>query len=123
VALKTQSIILQSLGKLDKFSSAQEVYSQVLKGKNKIGLSTVYRTLQKLADAKEIDFLRRADGEGVYKVCINSHHHHLLCAKCGASDEFNSEEFESTLKKVAKQSGYMIQGHDIEIVGLCRNCR
>ena len=123
MALKTQSIILHSLGELDRFSSAQEVHAQIIKSKNKVGLSTVYRTLQKLADAQEIDFLRRADGEGIYKLCASEHHHHLLCAHCGTSIEFQSNKFEDLVKSIAKENGFAIVGHDVEIVGYCMGCQ
>ena len=122
MALKTNSTVLSSLAALDRFASAQEVYSHILKSKKSVGLSTVYRTLQKLADAQEVDFLRRPDGEGVYKVCAPSHHHHLLCANCGASVEFQSDKFENLLTTIAKEFGYTVQGHEAEIVGLCKKC-
>ena len=122
MALKTNTTVLTSLSALDKFSSAQEVYSHILKTKKNVGLSTVYRTLQKLAEAQEIDFLRRPDGEGVYKVCVPEHHHHLLCANCGVSVEFQSEKFENLLKSISTQFGFTVQGHEAEIVGLCKKC-
>ena len=122
MAIKTNSTVLTSLSALTKFSSAQEVYSHLLKTKNNIGLSTVYRTLQKLADTEEVDFIRRPDGEGVYKVCVPNHHHHLLCANCGASVEFQSEKFEKLLDSISSQFGYTIKGHEAEIVGLCKKC-
>jgi Fur family ferric uptake transcriptional regulator len=122
VALKTNSTVLASLSTLNKFSSAQEVHSQILKSKKSVGLSTVYRTLQKLVDVQEVDFLRRPDGEGVYKVCAPSHHHHLLCANCGASVEFQSDRFEKLLEAISKENGYTLQGHEAEIVGLCKKC-
>jgi Fur family transcriptional regulator, ferric uptake regulator len=122
MALQTSSTVLNSLSALNKFSSAQEVYSHIQKSKKNIGLSTVYRTLQKLVEAQEVDFLRRPDGEGVYKVCAGSHHHHLLCANCGASAEFESEKFEKLLESISKEYGYTVQGHEAEIVGLCKKC-
>ena len=122
MALKTNSTVLASLSALNKFSSAQEVHSQILKSKKNVGLSTVYRTLQKLAEVDEVDFLRRPDGEGVYKVCAPSHHHHLLCAKCGSSVEFHSDKFEKLLESISKEYGYTVQGHEAEIIGLCKKC-
>lgn len=122
MALKTNSTVLTSLSALNKFSSAQEVYSHILRSKKNVGLSTVYRTLQKLADSKDVDFLRRPDGEGVYKICAPSHHHHLLCANCGASVEFQSEKFEKLLESISKENGFTVQGHEAEIVGLCKKC-
>lgn len=122
MAVKTNSTVLGSLSALNKFSSAQEVYSHILKSKKNVGLSTVYRTLQKLVETQEVDFLRRPDGEGVYKICLPAHHHHLLCSNCGASVEFESEKFEKLLESISTQFGYTVQGHEAEIVGLCGKC-
>ncbi len=122
MALKTNSTVLESLATLDKFSSAQEVYAQILKSKKAVGLTTVYRTLQKLSESEEVDFLRRDDGEGVYKVCEKEHHHHLLCSKCGTSVEFQSDKFENLVKSIAAENGFVVQDHEAEIVGLCKKC-
>ena len=122
MALKTNALVLDALSTLNRFSSAQEVHLQILKTKESVGLSTVYRTLQKLAEAEQVDFVRRSDGEGVYKICDSTHHHHLLCAQCGASVEFHSEQFEKLLESIAQESGYTVQGHEAEIIGLCKRC-
>ena len=122
MALKTSAVVISALEKLNSFASAQEVYGVILKDKRTIGLTTVYRTLQKLADAKEIDFVRREDGEGAYKLCSDSHHHHLLCEKCGKSVEFSSNKFEKLLEAVAEENGFEPLSHRAEIVGLCRQC-
>jgi Fur family transcriptional regulator, ferric uptake regulator len=122
MALKTTSTVLKSLAALDRFASAQEVYTHIQKSKSNLGLSTVYRTLQKLAESHEVDFVRRPDGEGSYKVCAPRHHHHLLCASCGASVEFHSDKFEKLIEQISKEYGYTLQGHEAEIVGLCKKC-
>ena len=122
MAHKTNSTVLDSLATLNKFSSAQEVHTQILKSKKSVGLTTVYRTLQKLSQNEEVDFLRRDDGEGVYKVCQTQHHHHLLCSNCGVSVEFVSEKFERLMKSIALDNGFVVQEHEAEIVGLCEKC-
>jgi Fur family ferric uptake transcriptional regulator len=122
VALKTNSTILATLKKLNTFSSAQEVYAEIQKSKNEMGLTTVYRALQKLADSKEIDFVRREDGEGAYKLCSDNHHHHLICEKCGKSVEFASAKFEKLLETIADENGFEPLSHDASILGLCRSC-
>ena len=52
-----------------------------------VGLATVYRTLQRLAEAGEVDMLRTEDGEAIYRRCSDTHHHHLVCRSCGATVE------------------------------------
>ena len=52
-----------------------------------IGLTTVYRSLQSLVNEKIIDVLRRDDGQAIYRLCGDAHHHHLVCKGCGDTIE------------------------------------
>ena len=73
------------LDRLDDFRSAQEIHEELRRTGEGIGLTTVYRTLQTLADGGEVDVLRTGTGEAVYRRCATAdHHHHLVCRRCGA---------------------------------------
>src|SRR5665811_1472628 len=67
------------LDDLDDFASAQEIHDALKQRGESIGLSTVYRNLQALSEAAEIDALRGDDGEVLYRQCSVGHHHHLVC--------------------------------------------
>jgi Fur family transcriptional regulator, ferric uptake regulator len=70
------------------FRSAQDVYAEMRQHGAKIGLTTVYRALQALADGGHVDVLRTDDGESVYRACATGeHHHHLVCRRCGRTVE------------------------------------
>ena len=94
------------LGRFDDFRSAQEIH-ELLKGADEnVGLSTVYRTLQALADAGEVDVLRAEDGETRYRRCDRAeHHHHLVCRACGRTVEVEGAPVERTPAAVATVSG------------------
>ena len=72
--------VLQSF---DDFRSAQDIHDLLRRAGDTVGLSTVYRTLQALADGGEVDVLRTEDGEALYRRCSERHHHHLVCRSCG----------------------------------------
>ena len=65
------------------FRSAQEIHELLEQQGEPVGLATVYRTLQLMADHDEVDVLRSEDGEAIYRRCSDTHHHHLVCASCG----------------------------------------
>ena len=71
--------VVAILEDLDGFASAQEIHDILKKRGESVGLSTVYRSLQVLADAAEVDALRNDDGEVLYRQCSAGHHHHLVC--------------------------------------------
>ena len=71
--------VLSTLERAGGFASAQEIYRLMQREGESIGLTTVYRALQSLVNEKIVDFLRREDGEAIYRLCGDTHHHHLVC--------------------------------------------
>ncbi len=119
---KQRKAVAEVLATISKFSSAQEVHSILFSRGEKVGLATVYRTLQALAETGAIDVLRN-DGEALYRACSNDHHHHLVCTGCNKTTEISAPEVEVWTEKIAREQGYVISGHTIEVFGLCKNCR
>ena len=111
------------LDRLDDFRSAQEIHEQLRRTGDGIGLTTVYRTLQTLADAGEVDVLRTGSGEAVYRRCTTpDHHHHLVCRSCGLTVEIDGPAVETWAQRVAEQHGFSELSHTAEIFGLCSSC-
>jgi Fur family ferric uptake transcriptional regulator len=111
------------LDRLDDFRSAQEIHEELRRRGDGIGLTTVYRTLQALADGGEVDVLRTASGEAVYRRCANAqHHHHLVCRRCGAAVEIEGPAVETWARRVAERHGFSDLSHTVEIFGLCSEC-
>ncbi len=102
--------VVSCLQGFDDFRSAQEVHELLRDAGDNVGLSTVYRTLQALADAGEVDVLRTSDGESVYRRCSTGHHHHLVCRDCGRT------------VGVAAEHGFSDVSHTLEIFGTCAEC-
>ena len=106
----------------DDFRSAQEIHVLLSEQGERVGLSTVYRTLQALADGDEIDSLRTEAGESIYRRCSTSHHHHLVCRSCGATVEIEGPAVEKWTRSVAAAHGYSDVSHTLEIFGTCGDC-
>ncbi len=106
------------------FLTAQEVYDRLRASGTRIGLATVYRHLQRLADQGALDALTDADGRVAYRRCsTHGHHHHLVCRRCGTTVEVNAPSVESWSARVAHESGFTDVTHTLEIFGVCRACR
>ena len=114
--------IAGALESFDDFRSAQEIHALLTQRGEHVGLSTVYRALQALADSGEIDSLRTEAGESIYRRCSNSHHHHLVCRSCGATVEIEGPAVEKWTRSVAAEHGYSEVSHTLEIFGTCRDC-
>ena len=110
------------LDDLDDFASAQEIHDALKRRGESIGLSTVYRNLQALSDAAEIDALRDDDGEVRYRQCSAGHHHHLVCRDCGRTVEVEGPTVERWATKQAEAHGFTAVAHTLEIFGTCADC-
>lgn len=120
---KQRSAILTALHEVDSFLSAQELHDMLRAKGLKVGLTTVYRNLQMMAEMKELDVVRREDGESIFRRCdADDHHHHLVCRSCGYTVELANDELESWARSLAKRNRFSEVTHDFELFGLCRAC-
>ena len=110
------------LADLDSFASAQEIHDTLKRRGESIGLSTVYRNLQSLAESGEVDALRNDDGEVLYRRCSSGHHHHLVCRECGRTVEVEGPAVERWADRVAAEHGFADVSHTLEIFGVCAAC-
>ncbi|WP_029287205.1 Fur family transcriptional regulator [Cellulomonas sp. HZM] len=116
--------ILELLDGLDEFRSAQQLHELLRERGSSVGLATVYRAVQDLADGGEVDVLRSGDGEAVYRRCgQQAHHHHLVCRTCGRTVELDAGRAETWAQEVAAAYGFGDVDHTIELVGTCQDCR
>jgi Fur family transcriptional regulator, ferric uptake regulator len=119
---RQRTAVARLLDDTDGFRSAQEIHERLRRRGEGIGLTTVYRTLQTMAEAGEIDMLRTATGEAVYRRCSAHHHHHLVCRHCGRTVEVEGPAVELWAEKVAGDYGFTDVDHTIEISGTCPAC-
>ena len=111
------------LSDLEEFRSAQQLHELLHDRGEGIGLATVYRTLQTLVEGGEVDVLRRADGEAVYRRCARrEHHHHLVCRTCGRTVEIDGPGVESWAAQVGASHGFSEIEHTVELSGTCAGC-
>jgi Fur family ferric uptake transcriptional regulator len=115
--------VATALSRLDGFTSAQALHDVLRHEGESVGLTTVYRHLQALAEAGEVDVLRTAEGESVYRACAgDDHHHHLVCRSCGATVEVTGPAVEAWAETIAAEHGYRDVSHTLEVFGTCSTC-
>jgi len=119
---RQRTAVTAILADTDGFHSAQELHNMLRLRGEQVGLTTVYRTLQALADAGDIDVMQVPGGEQLYRRCSSGHHHHLVCRTCGRTVEVAGPAVESWADKVAAEHGYRDVSHTFEIFGTCPSC-
>jgi len=116
-------VISEFLAHADDFRTAQQIHEQLRAGGDGVGLATVYRTLQTMAEAGDVDMVRTPDGESAYRRCATpGHHHHLVCRCCGRTEEITAKVVEAWAATIAAQHGFTDVTHDVELHGLCERC-
>lgn len=116
-----KAVIRDALDRREGFVSAQQLHMTLDEGGDRVGLATVYRQLNALAAAGLADTIT-VEGEILYKACGDQrHHHHLVCERCGKSDEIDPPS-ESWIQRAAAARGYTVTRHVFEVFGLCPEC-
>lgn len=104
---KQKDAIRAALADCEEFISAQDLHRRLEDEGSKIGLATVYRQLNALADAGAADTIR-LDGQQLFRLCgDDGHHHHLVCRRCGKTVEIDPPS-EAWLRKVADGHGFTV---------------
>lgn len=119
---KQRAAVAEALDSQDDFRSAQEIYETVRQRGDSVGLTTVYRALQAMAEDGQVDVIVRGDGESVYRQCSPSHHHHLVCRSCRSTIEIEAPDVERWAADVASRHGFREVTHTVEVFGVCSRC-
>ncbi|MCS6710756.1 transcriptional repressor [Brachybacterium sp. EF45031] len=117
---KQRTAILAALGRQEDFRTAQQIHEDLRAAGDPVALATVYRNLQALASAGDVDVLTTDDGEAIYRQCEQAaHHHHLVCRECGRTVEFQAPQMEQWAEQIAAEHGFTDIDHTMEVFGLC----
>jgi Fur family transcriptional regulator, ferric uptake regulator len=118
--------VREALSRAEGFRSAQDIYADLRGAGEAVGLSTVYRHLQALADTGSVDVIVTPEGETTYRYCGQApgrHHHHIVCRTCGRAEEVEGPAVERWAALVAEEHGYTDIEHTVEVFGTCASCR
>jgi Fur family transcriptional regulator, ferric uptake regulator len=122
-ATRQGEVVADVLNELDEFRSAQEIHAELKRRGERVGLTTVYRHLNLLAEGGAVDVSRTPEGETIYRRCAaESHHHHLICRSCGKTLEFEGPEVERWAEGIARKARFRDVSHTVEIFGTCPDC-
>ncbi|OLT16944.1 transcriptional repressor [Pseudonocardia sp. CNS-139] len=114
--------VLRLLERTDGFRSAGQIHAQLRAAGSGISLTTVYRALQALAEAGNVDVVRTT-GEATYRRCHSSGpHHHLICRQCGRAVEVAAAPVEKWVADTAREHGFSEVSNRVDVFGVCVVC-
>jgi Fur family transcriptional regulator, ferric uptake regulator len=104
-----------ALSPVDVFDQARSKYP-------KMGLVTVYRTLELLNELGLVDRVHQSDGCHMYLRSAHGHEHLLICSCCGKASYFSGDDLSPLIERISQESGFLIQEHWLQLQGLCSEC-
>lgn len=111
-------IIAQVLEEASDHPDAEELYNRASRVDSNISIATVYRTVKLLEETGIIERHEFRDGRARYEIVPEDHHDHLIDLKSGNVIEFASEEIEALQEKIAREHGYRLVDHRLELYGV-----
>ena len=116
--------IAELLESVDEFRSAQQIHQMLSERGHEIGLATVYRTLNAMAEQGQLEVFLQPTGEHTYLRCEPraEHHHHLVCRTCGRTVDVAAPELEQLVEALAASHDFRDVEHSIDFLGTCRDC-
>jgi Fur family ferric uptake transcriptional regulator len=118
-------VVVEYLGRQDCCRSAQEIHDAVRAGGARIGIASVYRTLEGLGELGLVQLVDLGDGVSRFERADpdGDHHHHLVCGDCGKVEPFEDSALEAAIAGIAGGRGYDVAAHDVVLHGACGDCR
>jgi Fur family transcriptional regulator, ferric uptake regulator len=116
--------VVELLGDQHCCLTAQEIFDRLRAGGRRVGIATVYRTLEQLTRDGLVSRVELGEGTARFEPVHagGEHHHHLVCEDCGKVEAFADDELERALRKVERRTGYSVAGHDVVLRGACNDC-
>lgn len=123
IRLTTQrQIILEELAKVKSHPTASELYDMVRKRLPRIGLGTVYRNLELMADNGMILKIEVGGTQKRFDATTDDHYH-IRCSSCGKVDDIDVPVIKELVSEASTASAYQIIGHHVEFTGICNSCQ
>ena len=119
-----RAAVVELLGRQNCCLSAQDIHDQLRKAHRPVGIASVYRALEALADLRLVKRVDAGDGIARYEAAAvdGDHHHHLVCRDCGKVEAFSDSRLERAIDRVAGGLGYSFEEHEVVLLGACAEC-
>ncbi|MEM8647028.1 MAG: Fur family transcriptional regulator [Pseudomonadota bacterium] len=113
-----RKVIASVLSDAEDHPDVEEVYRRASAIDSKISIATVYRTVRLFEDAGLLERHDFGDGRARYEPAQEEHHDHLIDLQSGEVIEFKNEEIEKLQEIVARELGYKLVDHRLELYGI-----
>ena len=114
--------VAELLADRDEHFTADELVREAGRRRLRIGRATVFRALELYEELGLVERLDLPNGAHAYVVCQRSHHHHVVCTRCGRTANVGDLGLDRIADDVEARTGFALDSHRIELYGLCSAC-
>jgi Fur family ferric uptake transcriptional regulator len=120
-----RTVVLDAMAEQSCCASAQELHQLIRGNGRSVGIASVYRVLDVLAELRLVQRVDVGDGIARYEPALpdGDHHHHVVCDDCGKVEPFSDSTLEHAIADASKRLGYSVEAHEVVLRGECGNCR
>jgi Fur family ferric uptake transcriptional regulator len=115
--------IIHAIASTQDHLTPATIYEKMRQVQPDIGLVTIYRTLGILTELGLICEVHTGGNCRSYTISNPQHHHHLICSNCGMVIDFTGHHLGGLERSLSRESGFRIDSHLLEFVGLCQTCQ
>jgi Fur family transcriptional regulator, ferric uptake regulator len=121
---RARRAVIELLGRQSCCLSAQEIFDQLRAEDHRIGIASVYRSLDQLVRDGYVHRVEVGlDGARFEPLLAGGeHHHHLVCDGCGRIEAFEDAGLERAMGKLERRTGFKVEGHEVVLHGACSAC-
>jgi Fe2+ or Zn2+ uptake regulation protein len=118
-----RSTIVEVILETSRALEPLEIFEIGRKKQAKLGLVTVYRTLERLEELGLVQRVHQPGGCNMYLRAANGHEHLLICTSCGKAEFFHGDDMANFMSNIASHSGFQITEHWLQLFGKCTDCQ
>jgi Fur family transcriptional regulator, ferric uptake regulator len=115
--------VVQAVATSPRAITPLQVYEAARRRHRALGLVSVYRTLEKLEQLHLIQRVHQPGGCQAFVSASYGHQHLLICSQCGRAAYFEGDDLQPLIRSIARQTGFSIAEHWLQLFGLCQDCR
>jgi Fur family ferric uptake transcriptional regulator len=115
--------VVETVAQSPRALTPNEVYDLGRESYPKLGLVTVYRTLEKLEELHLVQRVHQEQGCNAYLAHAKGHQHLLICQKCKKAVYFEGDDLGAFFAQVGKKHGFEVQEHWLQLFGICEDCQ
>ena len=115
--------VVETMARSTRALTPVQVYDAARRRYRRLGLVSVYRTLEKLEELHLVQRVHQPEGCQAFISAAHGHQHMLLCQRCGRVTFFEGDDLHKLMSAISARTGYQIRDHWLQLFGLCEDCQ